>query len=116
MDNTEQQEDFTEEFKQHIEAFSQTSIDEIVNRLHLMLKTSTQTLIDENERETFLIGTLGVTSWLLPNYKGKYGGRWVSLYLFTYILVVTAAVRDPLGMPGNLELKYITLNERSLKY
>ncbi len=67
-----------------------------------MLKTPTQTLIDENERETFLIGALGVTSGLLPNFKGKYGGRWVSPNLFTYILGGYGGGKGALGYARQL--------------
>ncbi len=113
MDNTEPTEDFLAEFKQHLETFTQTSIDEIIDRLPPMLKTPAQTLVDENERETFLIGSLGVASGLMPNYKGKYGGRLVSPNLFTYILGGYGGGKGALGYARELgfEVHKAKMNE-----
>lgn len=70
-------------FKNHISSFS---IDTIINDLPEMLRTPCNYLVDEIEKEVFLIGAIGNVSGLLPNIKGLYSGKWISSNLYTYIL------------------------------
>lgn len=62
------------------------SFDEIVKDLPGMLKQPCNYLVEETEKEVFLIGAIGVISGLLPNLKGSYAGRWIAPNLFVYIL------------------------------
>ena len=62
------------------------SFEEIVRELPGMLKQSCNQLVEETEKEVFLIGAIGVISGLLPNLKGSYAGRWIAPNLFVYIL------------------------------
>lgn len=62
------------------------SFEEIVRELPGMLKQSCDYLVEETEKEVFLIGAIGVISGLLPNLKGLYAGRWIAPNLFVYIL------------------------------
>ncbi len=76
-------EDFIRDFGKHLSSFS---IDTIISDLPEMLKESCNVLIEETEKEVFLIGALGVVSGLLPNIKGLYSGKWISANLFVYVL------------------------------
>jgi len=67
----------------HISNFS---IDTIINELPNMLKKPCDFLVDETEKEVFLIGAIGVISGLLPNIKGLYSGKWIAPNLFVYVL------------------------------
>jgi len=51
-----------------------------------MLKKPCDFLVDETEKEVFLIGAIGVISGLLPNIKGLYSGKWIAPNLFVYVL------------------------------
>lgn len=62
------------------------SFEEIVKSLPGMLKEPCNYLVEETEKEVFLIGAIGVISGLLPNLKGLYAGRWIAPNLFVYIL------------------------------
>ena len=61
------------------------SIDSIISELPEMLKTPSNYLVDETEKEVFLIGAIGVVSGLLPNFKGLYSGKWISPNLFVCV-------------------------------
>ncbi len=62
------------------------SIDTIINNLPEMLKIPSRFLVEETEKEVFLIGALGVVSGMLPNIKGMYSGKAISPNLYVYIL------------------------------
>jgi len=62
------------------------SIDGIINDLPGMLKEPCMHLVDETEKEVFLIGALGVVSGLLPNVIGLYSGKWITPNLYVYVL------------------------------
>jgi hypothetical protein len=62
------------------------SIDGIINYLPEMLKAPCQFLVEETEKEVFLIGALGVVSGMLPNINGIYAGKVISPNLYVYIL------------------------------
>lgn len=64
----------------------QSSIDEIIYTLPLMLKEPCNVFVDEVEKEVFLIGALGIISGLLPNYISNYDGKWIRPNLYVYIL------------------------------
>ena len=74
---------FIKGLETHIKGFS---IDSIIQDLPEMLKTPANYLVDETEKEVFLIGALGVVSGMLPNIKGMYSGKWISPNLFVYVL------------------------------
>lgn len=76
-------ENFISGLEKHISTFS---IDRIIEDLPEMLKTSSNYLVEETEKEVYIIGALGVVSGLLPNIKGLYSGKWISPNLFVYIL------------------------------
>lgn len=76
-------ENFLQGFENHIKSFS---IDKIIEDLPQMLRQPCSILVDENEKEVFLIGALGIVSGLLPNIKGFYSGKWISPNLFVYVL------------------------------
>lgn len=76
-------ENFLKGLENNIKSFS---IDSIINKLPEMLKTPSNYLIEETEKEVFLIGALGVISGMLPNIKGLYSGKWISPNLFVYVL------------------------------
>lgn len=76
-------ENFIKGLEEHINEFS---IDGIIDKLPEMLKTPANYLVDETEKEVFLIGAFGVVSGMLPNIKGLYSGKWISPNLFVYIL------------------------------
>jgi len=76
-------ENFIDGLENNIKSFS---INGIINELPEMLKTPANYLIEEYEKEVFLIGALGVVSGLLPNIKGNYDGKWISPNLFVYVL------------------------------
>ncbi len=83
--------DFTKEaLTAHLDSlknrFKEKSIDAIIERLPEILKTPCQYLVDEVEKEVFLIGALGVISGILPNIKGNYAGKWISPNLYVYVL------------------------------
>lgn len=75
--------DFVVKIENEIKRFS---IDGIIDELPGMLKEPCHFLVDETEKEVFLIGALGVVSGLLPNIKGLYSGKWISPNLFVYVL------------------------------
>lgn len=75
--------DFIEDFGKHLNSFS---IDNIIQDLPKILRDSCNVLVEENEKEVFLIGALGVVSGLLPNIKGLYDGKWISPNLYVYVL------------------------------
>lgn len=62
------------------------SFEEIGRELPGILKQSCNYLVEETEKEVFLIGAIGVISGLLPNLKGLYAGRPIAPNLFVYIL------------------------------
>jgi len=62
------------------------SIDGIIDDLPEMLKQPCTHLVDEAEKEVFLIGALGVVSGLLPNLIGLYSGKWITPNLYVYVL------------------------------
>jgi hypothetical protein len=76
-------ENFISGLEKHISTFS---IDKIIEDFPEMLKTSSNYLVEETEKEVYIIGALGVVSGLLPNIKGLYSGKWISPNLFVYIL------------------------------
>lgn len=76
-------ENFIKGLESHIKNFS---IDSTIQELPDMLKTPSNYLVDETEKEVFLIGALGVISGMLPNIKGLYSGKWISPNLFVYVL------------------------------
>ena len=76
-------ENFITGFENHINNFS---IDSIIQELPEMLKTPSNYLVEETEKEVFLIGAIGVVSGMLPNIKGMYSGKWISPNLFVYVL------------------------------
>ena len=76
-------EDFITGLEDHIKNFS---IDSIIDELPEILKDSCTILVDENEKEVFLIGAIGVISGLLPNIRGLYSGKWIAPNLFVYVL------------------------------
>ncbi len=76
-------EKFISGLEKHISTFS---IEGIIEELPEMLKIPSNYLVDETEKEVFLIGALGVVSGLLPNIKGLYSGKWISPNLFVYVL------------------------------
>jgi len=76
-------EDFITGLENHIKNFS---IDSIIDELPKILKDPCTILVDENEKEVFLIGAIGVISGLLPNIKGLYSGKWIAPNLFVYVL------------------------------
>jgi len=67
----------------HIKDFS---IESIIGELPNMLKKPCDFLVDETEKEVFLIGAIGVISGLLPNIKAIYSGKWIAPNLFVYVL------------------------------
>jgi hypothetical protein len=75
--------DFINGLNNHIKNFS---IDTIINELPKMLNEPCTFLVDENEKEVFLIGAIGVISGLLPNIRGLYSGKWIAPNLFVYVL------------------------------
>ena len=75
--------DFLSGLEKHIKGFS---IDGIINELPGLLQRPCNFLVDENEKEVFLIGALGAVSGFLPNIKGLYSGKWISPNLFVYVL------------------------------
>jgi hypothetical protein len=75
--------DFITGLEDHIKNFS---IDSIIDELPTILKDPCKVLIDETEKEVFLIGAIGVISGLLPNIKGLYSGKWIAPNLFVYVL------------------------------
>ena len=62
------------------------SIDGIIDDLPGMLKEPCTHLVDETEKEVFLVGALGVVSGLLPNITGLYSGKWITPNLYVYVL------------------------------
>ncbi len=62
------------------------SIDKIINDLPKMLKKPCTRLVEEAEKEVFLVGALGVVSGLLPNVIGLYSGKWITPNLYVYVL------------------------------
>ena len=62
------------------------SINWIINDLPEMLKEPCTRLVDEVEKEVFLVGALGVVSGLLPNVIGLYSGKWITPNLYVYVL------------------------------
>ncbi len=62
------------------------AIDGIIDSLPDMLKTPCGYLVEEVEKEVFLIGAIGVVSGILPNLKGHYAGKYISPNLFVYVL------------------------------
>jgi len=76
-------ENFQIGLENHIKSLS---FEEIVKELPEMLRKPCNFLVEETEKEVFLIGAIGVISGLLPNLKGLYAGRWIAPNLFVYIL------------------------------
>ncbi len=76
-------ENFITGLENNIKSFS---IDGIIDELPGILKIPSNYLVDETEKEVFLIGAIGVVSGLLPNIKGLYSGKWISPNLFVYVL------------------------------
>jgi len=76
-------ENFHNGLDNHIKSLS---IEEIVKDLPGMLKQPCNHLVEETEKEVFLIGAIGIISGLLPNLKGLYAGKWIAPNLFVYIL------------------------------
>ena len=74
---------FKTSFKKHLKDLS---INGIIDNLPDMLKIPCNYLVEENEKEVFLIGAFGVISGLLPNIKAIYSGKLISPNLFVYIL------------------------------
>ncbi len=74
---------FIADFGEHLNDFS---IENIIKDLPKILRMSCNVLVEENEKEVFLIGALGVISGLLPNIKGMYAGKWISPNLYVYVL------------------------------
>lgn len=78
---------FVTDFNNHIkDIINKPGIDSIIDELPEMLKASCNVLVDETEKEVFLIGAIGVVSGMLPNIKGLYSGKWISPNLFVYVL------------------------------
>lgn len=75
--------EFWDGFKKHIKA---NSLDNIISDLPEPLKSLCNYLVEEVEKEVFLIGSIGVISGLLPNVKGIYSGKPISPNLYVYIL------------------------------
>ena len=78
-----EKENFISGLEKHINDFS---IDGIINELPEIIKSPANFLVDEYEKEVFLIGALGTVSGMLPNIKGLYSGKWISPNLFVYVL------------------------------
>jgi len=76
-------ENFINGLESHINNFS---IDGIIDELPELLKKLCDILVDETEKEVFLIGAIGVVSGLLPNLKGLYSGKWIAPNLFVFVL------------------------------
>ena len=74
---------FLNGLQDHINGFS---IESIISELPNMLKKPCDFLVDETEKEVFLIGAIGVISGLLPNIKALYSGKWIAPNLFVYVL------------------------------
>ena len=77
------EDNFAAKMKAEIKRFS---IDGIIDDLPGMLKEPCTHLVDETEKEVFLVGALGVVSGLLPNVTGLYSGKWITPNLYVYVL------------------------------
>ena len=86
MDNAFTKEAITANLDSLKNGFQEKSIDAMIKHLPEVLKTPCQYLVDEVEKEVFLIGALGVVSGILPNVKGNYSGKWISPNLYVYVL------------------------------
>jgi len=62
------------------------SFDTIIDDLPELLQYPASKLVEETEKEVFLMGLLGVVSGLLPNIKGLYAGKWIAPNLYVYVL------------------------------
>ena len=78
------------------------SIDGIINDLPEMLKEPCTHLVDEYEKEVFLIGALGVVSGLLPSVIGLYSGKWIAPNLYVYVLAGYGGGKDGLDYARKL--------------
>jgi Protein of unknown function (DUF3987) len=61
-------------------------LDEIFNSLPRLLKEPCDKLMEQAEKEVFLVGALGVISGILPKVQGLYDGSFCYPNLFVYIL------------------------------
>lgn len=75
--------DFVKGLENHVNSFS---IDSIIDELPEMLKAPCNILVDEIEKEVFLIGALGVASGLIPNVKGVYSGKVIAANIYAFVL------------------------------
>lgn len=62
-----------------------TMSDEVFDNLPDFLREACL-LLDETEREVFLVAALGVLSGCLPKVRGHYDGKFVSPHLYVYLL------------------------------
>ncbi len=60
--------------------------DDIFDNLPPLLGVACSRFTDSKERETFLIGALGVLSGMLPNVQGKYAKRMVGANLYCFVI------------------------------
>lgn len=60
--------------------------DQVYQNLPDILKTACEVLTEQNEREVFLAGALGIVSGILPNVRGFYDGNFVYPQLFVYVV------------------------------
>lgn len=81
--NTPVMENILPALKAHIKDLS---LDGIITDLPKLLYEPCQMLVDNTEKEVFLIGSLGVLSGLLPNIKAFYDGKWIGANLYVYVL------------------------------
>lgn len=95
-------ENFLTGLADHINNFS---IDAIISELPDMLKKPCNFLVDETEKEVFLIGAIGITSGLLPNVKGLYSGKWIAPNLYVYVLAGYGGGKGSLDFARQLGLQ-----------
>lgn len=81
--NTPVLENILPALKAHIKNLS---LDGIITDLPTLLKEPCQMLVDNTEKEVFLIGSIGVMSGLLPNIQAFYDGKWIAPNLYVYVL------------------------------
>ncbi|MCB0699503.1 MAG: DUF3987 domain-containing protein [Chitinophagales bacterium] len=60
--------------------------EDIFTELPPLLHAACDRLADDEERETFLVGAIGVLSGMLPNVKGRYMSREVSPNLYVFVM------------------------------
>lgn len=75
--------DIIKDIKEDINGYS---FDNIIDDLPKILKEPCQYLVEETEKEVFLLGALGVISGVLPNIHGHYDGKWIGPNLYVFII------------------------------